>query len=101
VKQLHAFMTAPELSGKEFLGESWTVHREVIARFWDGDSDLIPGDGIHDLAKSTDHAPGQAHAASGGRFGSPQIRSAPQAPTGTKRADSSALDRGSYSPTRK
>jgi hypothetical protein len=35
--KLHTFMTTPQLCGEEFLGESWSVHREVIARLWDGD----------------------------------------------------------------
>jgi hypothetical protein len=39
---LHQFMTDPDMCGQEFLGESWAVHREVIARLWDGDTDLIP-----------------------------------------------------------
>ena len=39
--KLYDFMTAPELCGAEFTGPSWTVHREVIARLWDGDAHLI------------------------------------------------------------
>lgn len=35
-------MTTPELCGTEFLADSWSVWREVIARLWDGDSRLIP-----------------------------------------------------------
>jgi hypothetical protein len=35
-------MTTPELCGSEFTGESWAVHREVLARLWDGDTHLIP-----------------------------------------------------------
>jgi hypothetical protein len=40
--KLYEFMTAPDLCGAEFTGSSWAVHREVIARLWDGDTDLIP-----------------------------------------------------------
>jgi hypothetical protein len=40
--KLYQFMTDPDLCGAEFTGESWAVHREVIARLWDGDSDKIP-----------------------------------------------------------
>jgi hypothetical protein len=40
--KLYDFMTAPDLCGSEFTGESWGVHREVIARLWDGDTNLIP-----------------------------------------------------------
>ena len=39
--KLHEFMTTPELCGTEFTAESWAVHREVIARLWDGDAHLI------------------------------------------------------------
>jgi hypothetical protein len=39
--KFYTFMTTRELTGEEFTGESWTVHREVIARLWDGDTDLI------------------------------------------------------------
>ena len=42
--KLHTFMTTSELCGEEFTGESWTVHREVIARLWDGDGHLIPAE---------------------------------------------------------
>jgi hypothetical protein len=35
--KLHAFMTTPALCGTEFSGASWTVHREVLAKLWDGD----------------------------------------------------------------
>jgi hypothetical protein len=37
-------MVTHELCGEEFTGESWTVHREVIARLWDGDAHLIPAE---------------------------------------------------------
>lgn len=40
--KLHEFLTAPEFCGQEFTGDSWVVHREVIARLWDGDPHLIP-----------------------------------------------------------
>jgi hypothetical protein len=30
-------MTSPELCSKEFTGEPWTVHCELLARLWDGD----------------------------------------------------------------
>jgi hypothetical protein len=40
--KLYEFLTDPDLTGSEFIGPSWTVHREVIARLWDGDTDLIP-----------------------------------------------------------
>jgi hypothetical protein len=30
--KLHTFMTAPERYGAEFTGESWPVHREVLAK---------------------------------------------------------------------
>lgn len=40
--KLHTFMTSPDLCGDEFTSESWAVHREVIARLWDGDTHLIP-----------------------------------------------------------
>jgi hypothetical protein len=39
---LYEFMTNPDLCGSEFTGESWTAHREVLARLWDGDAHLIP-----------------------------------------------------------
>lgn len=58
-------------------------------------------DGIHDPATSTDNASGQAHSASGGRFGNPQVRPAPKAPSGTQAADTGALDRASYLGTKK
>jgi hypothetical protein len=34
--KLHTFMTTPDLCGSEFTGPTWTVHREVLARLWDG-----------------------------------------------------------------
>jgi len=34
-------------------------------------------DGIHDARHMTDNAPGQAHSASGGQYGKPQVRPAP------------------------
>jgi hypothetical protein len=40
--KFYTYLTTPELCGTEFMGESWTVHREVIARLWDGDGRLIP-----------------------------------------------------------
>lgn len=40
--KLYEFMTSPDLCGAEFTGPSWAVHREVLARLWDGDPDLIP-----------------------------------------------------------
>jgi hypothetical protein len=40
--KLYDFLTAPDLCGEEFTAESWAVHREVIARLWDGDTQLIP-----------------------------------------------------------
>lgn len=40
--KLHTFMTSPDLCGAEFTGQSWSVHREVIACLWDGEPDLIP-----------------------------------------------------------
>src|ERR1035438_10753051 len=40
--KLHAFITSPDLCGAEFTAPSWAVHREVLARLWDGDPDLIP-----------------------------------------------------------
>ena len=40
--KFHSFLTSPDLCGDEFTGESWAVHREVLARLWDGDTDLIP-----------------------------------------------------------
>ena len=42
--KLFDFMTTPALCGDEFLGESWSVHREVLARLWDGDGHLIPSE---------------------------------------------------------
>jgi hypothetical protein len=42
--KLYKFMTTPELCGREFMGDSWTVHREVLARLWDGDGHLIPAE---------------------------------------------------------
>lgn len=39
--KLYSFITNQELCGDEFTGESWAVHREVLARLWDGDADLI------------------------------------------------------------
>ena len=47
--KLHTFMTSPDLCGSEFTGPSWAVHREVLARLWDGDTDLIPPE-YHDVA---------------------------------------------------
>jgi hypothetical protein len=35
--KLYDFMCNPDLCGEEFTGPSWTVHREVLARLWDGD----------------------------------------------------------------
>lgn len=40
--KLHTFMTTPELCGEEFTGDTWAVHREVLARLWDGDAHLVP-----------------------------------------------------------
>jgi hypothetical protein len=40
--KFYDFMTAGSLCGTEFTSQSWSVHREVIARLWDGDTDLIP-----------------------------------------------------------
>jgi hypothetical protein len=40
--KLYDFMTTPELCGPEFLDPSWTAHREVLARIWDGDAAKIP-----------------------------------------------------------
>jgi hypothetical protein len=40
--KLFAFLSDPLLCGSEFTGESWAVHREVLAHLWDGDADLIP-----------------------------------------------------------
>lgn len=40
--KLHDFMRDPALCGEEFADESWAVHREVLARLWDGDGHLIP-----------------------------------------------------------
>ena len=34
-------MTDPDLCGDEFADESWAVHRDVIARLWDGDADQL------------------------------------------------------------
>ena len=39
--KLYEFMTTPDLCGAEFTGESWAVHRDVIARLWDGDAHLL------------------------------------------------------------
>jgi hypothetical protein len=47
--KFHAFLTSPEICGEEFTGESWGVHREVIARLWDGDTHLIPRE-YHEIA---------------------------------------------------
>jgi hypothetical protein len=47
--KFYAFLTTPELCGDEFTGESWAVHREVIARLWDGDTHLIPRE-YHSIA---------------------------------------------------
>lgn len=38
------FMTSPDLCGTEFIGDSWRVRRELVARLWDGDSHLEPLD---------------------------------------------------------
>jgi hypothetical protein len=35
-------MTTSELCGAEFADANWIVHREVLARLWDGDAHLIP-----------------------------------------------------------
>lgn len=40
--KLHQFMCSEPLCGREFLAASWAVPREVLARLWDGDPDLIP-----------------------------------------------------------
>jgi hypothetical protein len=48
--KFHAFLTSSDLCGTEFTGPSWAVHREVIARLWDGDSHLIPPE-YHAVAK--------------------------------------------------
>jgi len=37
--KFHSFLTSPDFCGSEFMGESWTVHREVLTRLWDGDTD--------------------------------------------------------------
>lgn len=42
--KLRDFMLNPDLCGSEFLGESWRVHTEVLARIYDGDAHLIPTD---------------------------------------------------------
>jgi hypothetical protein len=42
--KFYEFLTSPDLCGSEFTGASWAVHREVIARLWDGDPDLIPAE---------------------------------------------------------
>ena len=47
--KFYDFLTTPELCGNEFTGETWAAHREVIARRWDGDAHLIPGE-YHALA---------------------------------------------------
>ena len=39
--KLHDFMTSPELCGESFTDSSWAIHREVLARLWDGDAHLI------------------------------------------------------------
>lgn len=39
---LHDFMRNPEFCGTEFLADTWSVHREILARIWDGDAHLIP-----------------------------------------------------------
>ena len=40
--KLREFMVNPDLCGSEFDGPTWAVHRDVIARLWDGDGDEIP-----------------------------------------------------------
>lgn len=46
---LYTFMSDPDLCGSEFAGDSWAVHREVIARLWDGAPDEIPSE-YHSVA---------------------------------------------------
>ncbi len=48
--KFYEFLTSPDLCGSEFTGASWAVHREVIARLWDGDPDLIPPE-YHSVAR--------------------------------------------------
>jgi hypothetical protein len=42
--KLHDFMVSEPLCGKEFQSPTWAVHREVIARLWDGEPDQIPNE---------------------------------------------------------
>jgi hypothetical protein len=58
-------------------------------------------DGGHESGRhaNTDAAPGQAHSASGGKFGSPQVRPAPAPRAGVGTADHGAMDRKSYTGT--
>ena len=53
-------------------------------------------DGLHDMSKSTDRAPGQARSASGSRFGEPQKRPPQRTVTAEKPGDSGALNRREY-----
>jgi hypothetical protein len=40
--KFYDFLCSPELCGDEFTGDSWAIHREVIARLWDGEPQKIP-----------------------------------------------------------
>jgi hypothetical protein len=80
-----------------------TEHREVVG-WLNGvhHANTHPNTQKHDPGHSsgrranTDAAPGQAHSASGGAFGKPQVRPAPKSRPGVHDGDSGALDRGSY-----
>jgi hypothetical protein len=58
-------------------------------------------DGGHESGRhtNTDAAPGQAHSASGGKFGAPQLRPAPAPRAGVRTADTGAMDRKPYTGT--